>query len=108
MFDYHLKFIDENQAMSVLYRKEGVVEAYPENGIEANEGYAVPNFDCIDIIGAIYKPTGEVTTDEEGNEIPVMADVGGFHVNVRNYSATDALNDYVVTPKNPVRVWAGD
>lgn len=104
MFDYRLKFNDEAQAKSILYRKEGVVEANEELGIEANEGYDVPNYDMIDIIGAIYKPTGE--TDEEGN--PVMADVGGYHVNVRHSAEVDTLNDFIVTPQNPVRVWAGD
>ena len=106
-YDYLCKFESEEQALSVLYRKEGVVEADPEQGIEASEGYDVPNYDNIDIIGAIYKPTGEVTV-VDGVEVPVMADVGGFHVNVRNSSPTDALDAYVVVPNNPVRKWAGD
>lgn len=102
MFDYRLRFDSEEQAKSVLYRIEGVV--FDEEGNITDNGYDVPNYDCIDIIGAIYKPTGE--TDEEGN--PVMADVGGYHVNVRNYSPAQGLDAYLVTPNNPVRVWAGD
>lgn len=102
MFDYRLKFDSEEQAKSVLYRTEGVV--FDKEGNITDEGYDVPNYDMIDIIGAIYKPTGE--TDEEGN--PVMANVGGYHVNVRSFSPTDTLDDYLVTPNNPVRIWAGD
>jgi hypothetical protein len=103
-YDYLCKFESEAQAKSVLYRKEGVVEANEELGIEANEGYDVPNYDMMDIIGAIYKPTGE--TDEEGN--PVMADVGGYHVNVRNFKPAPELSAYTVTPTNQYRKWAGD
>ncbi len=103
-YDYLCKFESEEQAKSVLYRKEGVVEANEELGIEANEGYDVPNYDMMDIIGAIYKPTGE--TDAEGN--PVMADVGGYHVNIRNFKPAPELSAYTVTPTNQYRKWAGD
>lgn len=101
--DYHLKFTDESQAKSILYRKEGVVEANDELGIEANEGYDVANFDNIDIIGVIYKPTG--LTDSEGN--PIMVDLEGWHVNVRHEGEV-ALDEYVVYPTQPIRIWAGD
>jgi hypothetical protein len=73
----------------------------------ATEWMDKPNYDNIDIIGAIYRPTGEVET-VDGMEVPVMADVGGYHVNVRNYSPTDTLDTYIVVPKNPVRTWAGE
>jgi hypothetical protein len=106
-YDYLLKFTDEAEAKSVLYRKEGVVEANPKEGIEANEGYEVANYDNLDIIGAIYKPTGQ-TQIVDGVEMPVMADVGGYHVNVRNSSEAPELDQYVVIPKHPVRKWAGD
>ena len=101
--DYHLKFTDESQAKSILYRKEGVVEANEEFGIEANEGYDVANFDNIDIIGVIYKPTGEL--DEDNN--PILAPLDGWHVNVRHEGEV-ALDEYVVYPTQPVRIWAGD
>lgn len=87
-FDYLLKFTDEAQAKSVLFTE------------------SKPNYDNIDIIGTILKPTGVVTVAEDGEEVPVMADVGGYHVNVRNYSEAPELNQYVVVTNNPVRVWA--
>jgi hypothetical protein len=99
--DYHLKFTDEAQAKSILYRKEGVVEA--GEGIEANEGYDVANFDNIDVIGIIYKPTG--LSDSEGN--PILVDLEGWHVNVRHEGEVE-LDEYVVYPTQPIRKWAGD
>lgn len=102
--DYYLKFANEAEARAVLYRKEGVVEA--SEGVEANEGYEVPNFCAIDHIGTIYKPTGKMLQTEEG-EVPEMAAIPGYHVNVRvvNEDAS-ALEPYKVQPNNPVRGWA--
>ena len=64
-----------------------------------------------DLIGTIYKPSGVMLTDEEGNEYPEMvalADDSGnpyYHVNV--LEVTDDLLPYVVTPTSQVRVFAG-
>ena len=60
----------------------------------------------IDEIGVIYLPTGEMVSGEVGDE-PVVAAIGGWHVNVRTTSsdAADALRHLEVTPENPVRVW---
>ena len=62
---------------------------------------------ALDVIGTIYQPTGE-TSLVDGQEVPVMAPVSGYHVNVRTTSdelatALDAQRTYPVTP---VRVWA--
>jgi hypothetical protein len=100
-YDYLLKFDSEEQANSVLFSK--VPTTFNEEG-EATEWMDKPNYDNTDIIGAIYKPTGEI--NEEGN--PVMVDVGGYHVNVRNYSEAPELNAYVVVTNNPYRTWAGE
>lgn len=99
--DYYLSFPDEAAAKAVLYRIEGAVEADPENGIEAREGYEVANYANIDTIGVIYKRTGG--TDEE----PVMEPLPGWHVNVRLIPGEDAaaLKPYAVTPTTPMRVW---
>ena len=106
MQDYYLKFANEAEARAVLYRKEGVVEADPENGIEAQEGYEVSNFANIDHIGTIWKPTGKMLQTEEG-EVPEMAPLPGYHVNVRVVGEdASALEAYRVHPVTPVRVWA--
>lgn len=107
MFDYRLRFDSEEQAKSVLYTKVPIAwgETYRlDGGALPTEFMDQPNYDCIDIIGAIYKPTGE--TDEKGN--PVMADVGGYHCNIRTAKESPELDPYVVTPNNPVRIWSGD
>ena len=106
MQDYYLKFANEAEARAVLYRKEGVVEADPENGIESQEGYEVSNFANIDHIGTIWKPTGKMLQTEEG-EVPEMAPLDGYHVNVRVVDENaSALEAYQVFPDNPVRGWA--
>jgi hypothetical protein len=86
MIDLFLKFPDESTAMAALFTAD-----------------ARPKFANIDIIGTIYKPTGE--TDAEGNS--VVAALDGWHANVRvvNEDAT-SIEQYSVTPTSPVRVWA--
>jgi hypothetical protein len=62
----------------------------------------------IDIIGTIYKPTGNMVETEMG-EMPEMAALPGWHVNVRlraDQATPDSLVQYSVTPQSPVRVWA--
>jgi hypothetical protein len=103
MKDYYLKFESEAQAQSILYTREGVVEADPENNIEANEGYDVPKFRNIDTIGIMYEPTGELDDDE----MPVMAPIPGWHVNIRVVGEdTTDLEPFVVVPTHPRRVFA--
>jgi hypothetical protein len=103
--DKYLAFTDEAAAKAVLYRIEGAVEADPENGVEAQEGYEVPNYANIDTIGIIYKPTGEMLQGEDG-PYPEMAPIEGWHVNVRLVGEDpEPLEPFVVEPKTPVRVW---
>ena len=61
----------------------------------------------IDTIGVIYKPTGATLTGEDGIEYPEMQAIDGWHVNVWVLPDEDAiaLQPYVITPTNPVRVW---
>jgi hypothetical protein len=103
--DLYLSFPDEAAAKAVLYRIEGAVEATEDT--EAVEGYEVPNYANIDTIGIIYKPTGE-TTEQDGVDVPVMAPVEGWHVNVRVVEGedTEALQAFEVHPATPLRVWA--
>ena len=104
--DYHLKFDSEEHAKSVLYRKEGVVEANTELGIVASEGYDVPNFKQIDIIGVIYKPTGNTLTNDEGREYPEMSPIDGYHVNIRDDLTPEQEEQLpLVQVETPVRVW---
>jgi hypothetical protein len=103
--DYYLKFDSEAEAKAVLYRVEGAVEADPENGVEAQEGYEVANYQFVDVIGTIYKPTGKMLKSDEG-DVPEMAPLDGYHVNVRLLNDAPELEPYRVFPKNSVRGWA--
>jgi len=109
-FDYYLKFTEESQANSVLYTK--VPTAWSESVSMdeppvATEWMDKPNYDNIDIIGTIYNPTGEATTNEDGFEVPVMVALDGYHVNVRVVGSEDAsvLSPYAVVPSIPRRIW---
>lgn len=102
--DYCLKFDSEADARAVLYRIEGAVEADPENGVEAQEGYELANYDAIDMIGVICKPTGQIINTTEG-DMPEMAPVDGYHVNVRVLEEAPELEAYCVFPVTPHRVW---
>jgi hypothetical protein len=102
MIDLYLKFTDEAAATAVLYTQEPT--AWDEEGnVTATEPR--PNFANISTIGIISKPTGETQQTDEG-EMPVLAALDGWHVNVRvvDEDAT-ALEQYAVTPAVPVRVW---
>lgn len=57
----------------------------------------------INIIGLIYKPTGATTTDEDGNDIAVMAAIDGWHVNLT--VAYPAWAQYSVSPENKQNVF---
>lgn len=88
MTDYTLKFPDEATAAEVL---EQLTDTH-----------------AIDVIGVIYKPTGEMLIGEDG-EYPAMAPIDGWHVNLRG-EVSDwmlaAFQAYMVEPSDPVRVWA--
>ena len=114
--DLYLKFSDEAEARSVLYRmKEPSISPWPVEAAEESgrqaiqvkaEPYEVPNFRAIDHIGTIYKPTGKMLQTEEG-EVPDMAPLDGYHVNVRLVGEDgSALEPYRIHPDNPVRGWA--
>lgn len=88
MQDLYLSFPDQASADALLFTEER------------------PNFQNIDVIGTIYKPTEE-TTEQDGIQVPVMAPIPGWHVNVRLVDGEDAtaLEPFAVTPATPMRVW---
>lgn len=86
--DYCLRFKDEVEADSVLFEGE-----------ERRAKYA-----AIDVIGVIHKPTGKVLTTDEG-EVPEMAPLPGWHVNVRHTEPAPELEPFRVEVKTPARGW---
>lgn len=95
--DIHLKFPDETTAIALML--EAGLLRQVENKIVQGKGMMV------DIIGPIYKPTGVMLTDEDGFEYPEMADVGGWHVNMRGV-LPEAITPYKITVTGtPHRIW---
>lgn len=60
-----------------------------------------------DLVGTIYKTSGVMLIDAEGNEYPEMVAVEGYHVNTLSSEVDEVLQVHVVTPVTPNRVFAG-
>lgn len=57
----------------------------------------------------ISRPTGETTTDAEGNEVPVMEIVAGYHVNFAPKAGAHPLEEWteggwLIEPNSPAYV----
>jgi len=109
--DMFLRFTDEAEMLSVLFHDvptEWETTTDEETGEVTKTPIAFesrakhPN---TDIIGAIYRPTGNTLTDDEGFEYPEQAALDGFHVNIRAEAPIEELEGYRVYPNAPVRVW---
>jgi hypothetical protein len=61
----------------------------------------------LDIIGTIYKQTGE-TQEIDGRQIPVMEAIEGFHANLLGQLTEEQQSalPLIDAPATPVRVWA--
>lgn len=97
--DFFLRFADQAEADSVLFDEQTNVQG------DVVETVKVPKYAAVDVIGTIYKPTGEMITTDEG-EVPEMAPVEGWHVNVRHTAEAPELAAFQVFPHAPVRGWA--
>jgi hypothetical protein len=113
MKPYYIKASDEQALWSALESAGLYKKVYSEFDEEGNpvgdfEWVKVGEYD-LDIIGVIYKPTGE--TNADGN--PVMAPIDGYHANIRKWVGdfTEeqlAALPLIADPTHPVRIWLGD
>ena len=119
--DFYLKLASEADmptALSAFYRQDTKTEVDDETGeetvINVGDPYLVSHTAdyAIDVVGIIYKPTGNTLTDAEGNEYPEVAPLDGWHINLRligdaRRADVEALSAYFVDPepKTPSRVW---
>jgi len=117
--DFYIKLNSEADLPTVFsaFYKQDYVTVVDEEGNETQtpEGdpYLVTHTHdyAIDLVGVIYEPTGNMLTDDEGNEYPETAPVDGWHVNVRlvgdarreDVEAIDAV--YGLIPNSPSRVF---
>ncbi|MFQ2252165.1 hypothetical protein ACK33C_03935 [Aeromonas hydrophila] len=99
MIDLYLK-AGSKSAMTLALKTAGFSQD-PDSGALYHQDAA------LDVIGTIYQPTGE-TMITEGELVPVMAPVPGYHANVRTRSAelAAALDAQRTYPVTPARVWA--
>ena len=92
---YYLIFADRAAAIAVL------VDYYSE---DADQFFSTPVVDVLDI-GDLQHPTGETTTDAEGNSVPVVEILPGYHVNVCSRQPIPALDQHDALPTNPLIRW---
>ena len=97
--DLNLRAADK-AAMTTALKAAGFIQ-------DAESGALYHPDAALDVIGTIYQPTAEVTL-VDGQEVPTMAPVSGYHVNVRTTSETlaGALEGLRLHPATPVRAWA--
>ncbi len=103
--DYYLKAASEAALMTAL-EAVGAVKSYAvknEQGETIETRYAAAPGYNLDLIGTIYKPTGNMlqqTIDGRTTEVPEMAALPGFHANLRgpaNLAPTVVATPYVPT-----------
>ena len=104
MTDYFLKAADATALYDVL-EAAGVVT-------EGDQGWHVTDAHkyALEVIGDVYKPTGETIQTDEG-QLSWVQSVGGFHANLRVIDASSfnpsVLADIIIDmPSSPVRGWA--
>ena len=117
--DFYLRLSAESDMPTVLsdFYQQDYVTQVDDEGVETQvadgDSYLVQftHDYAIDVVGVVQEPTGVMLTDSEGNDYPEMANVAGWHVNVRLVG--DAMRETVealdtthgVTPNSPSRVW---
>ena len=124
MTTYYLKATSEQALWDALEAAEVVTKIYdstdPDNQRPADLDpeadwsptgtftWETPNM--LDIIGTMYRETGNMLTDGEGMEYPEMEEVDGYHANLREELTDEqvALLPTVDAPATPYRKWAGD
>jgi len=116
MRTYYLKAIDENALWLALEAAGLAVKQYdPEDPANERPDDLDPETDweptgafdwvfigkgALDIIGTIYKPTGNMLTDDEGNEYPETVAIEGFHANLLAERGITGLPEVEFTTTN--------
>ena len=101
-FDFFLRFDTEAEAKSALFTEQTNVDG------DIVETVLVSKYAAVDVVGVIYKPTGNVLPAEDGSgeAVDEMAPIDGWHANVRHTDEAPELEAFRVFPKNPQRGWA--
>ena len=104
MTDYFLKAADATALYDVLEAAGVVTEG--DHGWHVTDAHKY----ALDVIGEVYKPTGETIQTDDG-PLSWVQNVGGFHANLRvidasSFDADKIASITIETPENPVRAWA--
>ena len=99
--DYYLKAASEAALMTALEAVNAVksVQVKNEQGEVIETRYVPAPGYSLDVIGTVYKPTGNVVQQTVGDrtvEVPEMVSVPGFHANLRG--PADLAPTVVTTP----------
>ena len=100
--DFFLRFDTEAEANAALFTEQTNVQD------DVVETVLVPKYAAVDVIGVIWKPTGNVlpAPDGSGEAVDEMAPIDGWHVNVRHTDEAPELEAFRVFPATPSRAWA--
>ena len=126
MATYYLKATDEQALWTALEAANLAVKDYdPEDPLNSrpddlgmDEEWAGPTgayewrslSNMLDIIGTMYRETGNMLTTEDGMEYPETEAISGYHANLREVLTTAQESELptVTAPATPYRKWAGD
>ena len=126
MATYYLKATDEQALWTALEAADLAVKDYdPEDplnsrpaDLEMEEEWAGPSgayewrslSNMLDIIGTMYRETGNMLTTDDGMEYPETEAIDGYHANLREEltAEKEAALPTVDAPATPYRKWAGD
>jgi hypothetical protein len=104
MQDYYLKTTDLNTLWDLLF-SAGLADSFTDaDGQIVN----IPKNISLDIIGTIYKPTGNMIEIDNGLLIEEQLPIDGFHVNIRGNLTEEQKQKLplITPPRTPYRVWA--
>ena len=109
MITLFLKFKDEAESLPHLYTV--IPEVKNESGEVIRQMQLLPKYKCMDIVGVVRKPTGNMKTyyfsEDEFCQAPELAPIDGWHINLRvTNEDTSDLDPFKVQVTNPVRVFA--
>ena len=126
MATYYLKATDEQALWTALEAANLAVKDYdPDDPLNSrpddlgmDEEWAGPTgayewrslSSMLDVIGTMYRETGNMLTTEDGMEYPETEAISGYHANLREdlTAAQEAELPTVDAPATPYRKWAGD
>lgn len=127
MATYYLKATDEQALWTALeaanlavkdYDPEDPLNSPPDDYDYMEDGEFVKTgayewrslSNMLDIIGTMYRETGNMLTTDDGMEYPETEAISGYHANLREVLTTAQESELptVAAPATPYRKWAGD